>query len=74
MPFETYFQQVQATITKEINLPFDAPFTDKWIDKYNDEFERLYNEGLTPEQAVRIHFADIDSKALKLKRVKTTKK
>ena len=73
MTFPAHFQQCQTLITKEINLPFDAPFPQEWTYKYSAEFEMLYKDGLTPYKSVKVHFADIDSRALQLKKVKTTK-
>ena len=74
MTFQDYFTECQTLITKEINLPFDCPFSDDWINKYNGEFSMLQYYGLTPEEAVRMHFDDIDRRALIMKKSETLMK
>ena len=74
MTFQKYFTECQTIITKEINLPFDCPFSDDWLNKYNAEFSMLQYYGLTPEEAVRMHFDDIDRRALIMKKRKTLMK
>ena len=71
MTFETYFQQCRWLIKKEIDLPFDCPLSDAWLNRYNAEFSMLQYYGLTPQQAVRIHFEDIDRRALIMEKRKT---
>jgi hypothetical protein len=74
MTFQEYFTKCQILITDEIDLPFDQPFTQAWIDKFTPEFEMYYNEGLTPVEAVEVQFSDIERQTRHLKRCKTLMK
>lgn len=74
MTFQEYFTECQTLITKEIDLPFDCPFSDNWLNKYNAEFSMYQYNGLTPAEAVKLHFADIESRSLKEKKRKTLMK
>lgn len=60
MNFHEYFQACQTLITKEIDLPFDCPFPDEWLNKYNAEFSMFQYYGVTPDRAVKMHFESID--------------
>jgi hypothetical protein len=71
MTFQAYFTEVQTLITTEINLPFDCLFSKEWQEKYSPEFQMLHKDSITPAEAVKIHFADIESQSLKNKRNKT---
>ena len=71
MTFQDYFTHCQLLITEEIDLPFDRPFTQAWLDKFTPEFEMYYDEGLTSIHAVEVHFSDIESQTRHLKRCKT---
>ena len=64
MTFPEYFQACQSLITKEIDLPFDCPFTDDWLNAHNAEFSMFEYAGLTPEKAVKMHFERIGRVAL----------
>ena len=64
MTFPEYFQECQTLITKEIDLPFDCPFPQTWIDKNTADFQVLYNIGITPEKSVSVHFWDINQRGL----------
>lgn len=74
MTFQEYFTNCQILITKEIDLPFDKPYSQAWIDKFAPEFEAYHVNNLTPDEAVKVHFADIESKSLKEKKRKTLMK
>lgn len=74
MTFQQYFTECQTLITKEIDLPFDKPYSQPWIDKFTPEFEAYHGNNLTPDEAVKVHFADIESRSLKEKKRKTLMK
>lgn len=78
MNFQDFFTECQHLITEEIDLPFDSPFTPSWIDKYMPEFQmcyEIYYDGyLTPQDAVEVHFSDIERQTRHLKRSKTLMK
>ena len=67
MTFPEYFQACQALITKEIDLPFDCPFPQTWIDENNAEFSMFQYATVTPERAVKMHFERIGRVALLMK-------
>ena len=63
MTFPEYFQEVQTLITKEIDLPFDCPFPDGWLNANNAKFSMFQYYGVTPERAVQMHLWNINQRA-----------